>query len=79
VADDAIVVIGVAFTVLLASTPVWLALKALQRGVWNSRGIDVFRSERPLTFWFGITAYCAMAAVLFSFAIWIVLTSLRIQ
>ena len=44
--------------------PLWLMVRGLRRGVWNGRGVDVFRSERPLAFWFGIVMYGLIAAAI---------------
>jgi hypothetical protein len=74
--DDFSLVAFVAFGCLLAAFPLWLLVRGLRRGVWNGRGIDVRRSERPGAFWFGIVMYGAIAAVILAFPAFIVWVSL---
>ena len=67
----------VAFGCLLSAFPVWLLVRGLRRGVWNGRGVDVLRSERPLAFWFGIVMYGVVAAIILLFPfymMWLTLT-----
>jgi hypothetical protein len=50
---------------VIAAFPLWLMSRALRAGVWNGRGVDVFRNERPTAFWFGIATYAVIAAIIF--------------
>jgi len=54
----------------LAAFPLWLLVRGLKRGVWNGRGVDVARAERPFAFWFGIVMYGAIAAIILSFPLY---------
>jgi hypothetical protein len=63
--------------VAIAAFPLWLMFRALRAGVWNGRGVDVFRGERPLAFWFGIVMYAAIAAIILSFPIYVAWDQLR--
>ena len=56
---------------VVAAFPLWLAIRGVKRGVWNGRGVDVVRSERPFAFWFGIVMYGASAAIIVSFPLYV--------
>jgi hypothetical protein len=55
----------------IAAFPLWLMVRGVRRGVWNGRGVDVFRSDRPLAFWFGIVMYGVIAAIILTFPLYV--------
>ena len=58
--------------VAVAAFPIWLMVRALNAGVWNQRGVNVYRGERPVSFWIGIIMYGVIAAMIVSFAVYVV-------
>jgi hypothetical protein len=56
---------------LVAAFPLWLLVRGVTRGVWNGRGVNVYRSERPSAFWFGIVMYAVVAAIIMSFPLYV--------
>lgn len=74
VSDDALFVALVAFGCALAALPLWLLVRGVKQGVWNGRGVDVFRNDRPLAFWFGIVMYGVIAVILLSFPLYMIWT-----
>ena len=56
----------------IAAFPLWLMVRGVRRGVWNGRGVDVSRSQRPLAFWFGIVMYGVIAAIILTFPLYVV-------
>src|SRR5689334_670354 len=61
----------VAFGGLLAAFPIVLLVRGLRQGVWNGRGVNVFRSENPLAFWFGIVMYGLGAVIILMFPLYV--------
>jgi hypothetical protein len=75
--DAGVLVLVVAGFGAIAAFLVWLLVRGVKRGVWNGRGVDVRRSERPSAFWFGIVFYGVAAAFVLSFPLyvaWVYLT-----
>ena len=56
---------------VVAAFPVWLLVRGVKRGVWNGRGVSVYRSERPSAFWFGIVMYGVIAAIIMAFPLYV--------
>lgn len=74
--DSVVLFAVVAFGWLLAAFPLLLLVRGVKRGVWNGRGIDVYRSERPSAFWFGIAMYGAIAAIILAVPVYIISVTL---
>lgn len=70
--DNVLFVALVAFGCLLATLPLLLLVRGVKQGVWNGRGVDVLRTERPFAFWFGIVMYGVIAAIILSFPLYMI-------
>jgi hypothetical protein len=70
--DGVVLSAVVAFGCVLAAFPLWLLMRGVKQGVWNGRGVNVFRSERPVAFWFGIVMYGVIAATILTFPLYVV-------
>ena len=64
--SSSVVLLSVVVLGAIAAFPLWLLFRAVKRGVWNGRGVDVYRRERPIAFWFGIVMYGVMSAIILS-------------
>jgi hypothetical protein len=56
---------------VIAAFPLWLLARAVRTGVWNGRGVDVFRSQRPIAFWLQVVVYGLIAAVIVALPLYI--------
>jgi hypothetical protein len=69
--DARVLMLVVAGFGAIAAFFVWLLVRGVKRGVWNGRGVDVYRSERPFPFWFGIVFYGVAAGIFLSFPLYV--------
>ena len=69
--DTGAIILTFAACGLVAALPLWLLVRGVKRGVWNGRGVNVYRSERPSAFWFGIVMYAVGAAIIMSFPLYV--------